>query len=668
MAYPTSVSVYIDFVTNAFTDAATWTNVTQWVCGPIEVRYGRDSQVGEFQPGTGRTTLLNNDARFDPSNTSSPYYPNLTPRRRIKVESVVSGITYPLSYGWLTGWPQSFQGRKHATVDIEWVDGLAMLARVPLPDSVWDYRIRSLSPGPYAWYKLGDTTSLAVDSSGNARHGRYFVYEGYQASFSGSFAPDPVVQAGAADTVIPASGRPGVNWAQMQASVGQPLSGIVGTARTPCLVTGGDTLSLPSVSSWSVETWVLFRQAFPLQIDGSTNPTTPMDQPVVTWGHPAIEPWWELGVLGSSAKPYMVVYDASGASLAHAWNKALDDRVVHHVVWVNNAGTVSVYVDGVNISTTMSVAGYTPPKVQATVNYASWSPDGLQSTLGDIIFWNRALSGTEIAANFYAGMYGNLFGSATTTSGIGISQALQMAGWNLATTIGATTTGLQVDPGVPAGRRVNDYIRDIVTSEQGMFYQQPDGKLVFYGRDWPIALTRAVGIQYTVSDGAVATLGYENTSYRMDDGLMGNDVTVTFKGGVQRSQSASSVAAYGVIDSSVSTVLSSAADAKEVANLLVAQSGTPPTIQPTVTLRPNTLAEFAMCLVAEPGTRVSLRHHRADGTAWTDEVLVGSVEHRIEPMSGGEWVTTWGMIVADDPARPFTFDTSGFDSTHIFWI
>ena len=74
---------------------ATWTDVSTYVRN-ISVNRGRASDLDKFDAGTATVTLSNRYGRFNPMNTSGPYYGTLTPRRPIRVLAnypIIAGAT-----------------------------------------------------------------------------------------------------------------------------------------------------------------------------------------------------------------------------------------------------------------------------------------------------------------------------------------------------------------------------------------------------------------------------------------------------------------------------------------------------------------------------------------------------------------------------------------------
>lgn len=147
--------VYISFTGNSADDPV-WTDVTSYV-REIRTKRGRQRELERWEPGTCTVVFDNRDRRFDPNHTGGPYYPNVLPMRRIKVEVVRSGITYPRFYGFTDGFPQTYD---HAdqTVSLTATDGFKVFASTQLHSayrtSVEGSALRSL------WQLATSTESL----------------------------------------------------------------------------------------------------------------------------------------------------------------------------------------------------------------------------------------------------------------------------------------------------------------------------------------------------------------------------------------------------------------------------------------------------------------------------------------------------------------------------
>lgn len=79
----------------------------------------------------------------------------------------------------MTSWNDQWRWRRLVDTTVTWTDALGLLANHDLPDSVWDYRIKTLVDAGkvVAWYRWDDDDSTAVDTSGNGNHGRYVIGE-----------------------------------------------------------------------------------------------------------------------------------------------------------------------------------------------------------------------------------------------------------------------------------------------------------------------------------------------------------------------------------------------------------------------------------------------------------------------------------------------------------
>lgn len=81
-----------------------WCSVIGRTEGQWTSRRGRQYEVDQVQAGTVTSTLRNDDAAFDPSNTSSPFYPQVTPwrgyRRRMQLPATVNLLTGDQATAW----------------------------------------------------------------------------------------------------------------------------------------------------------------------------------------------------------------------------------------------------------------------------------------------------------------------------------------------------------------------------------------------------------------------------------------------------------------------------------------------------------------------------------------------------------------------------------------
>lgn len=131
--YPT-IKVEIAFASPAPDSSPVWDDVTPYVRG-LSVGRGRGEIFERFDTGVLRLMLDNRDRRFDPSYTSGAYYPNVKPRRPVRVRAQWDSTIYGLFRGNLEDWPQTWQEKgKDALIQVEGVDLFGILNRVEFAD------------------------------------------------------------------------------------------------------------------------------------------------------------------------------------------------------------------------------------------------------------------------------------------------------------------------------------------------------------------------------------------------------------------------------------------------------------------------------------------------------------------------------------------------------
>jgi hypothetical protein len=118
---------------------ASWTSVTSYVLAFGYTR-GRQRQLARIEAGTAYLTLDNADGRFDPENTSSPYYgagTAMRPGKHLRISAQHGGLTYDLFYGMVTAWrPEELSRAGSPIVRVEAADMIAWIAR---GDFSWNY-------------------------------------------------------------------------------------------------------------------------------------------------------------------------------------------------------------------------------------------------------------------------------------------------------------------------------------------------------------------------------------------------------------------------------------------------------------------------------------------------------------------------------------------------
>jgi hypothetical protein len=126
--------VSVAFATAPLAVTPTWTDISAYVRRIDVQQGGRQNGLDQFQAGTATIELDNSDRRFDPLYTGGAYYPNVLPRKKIRVRVTYSAVTYDLWCGYVDGWPTTGEPSNHLGIcTVTATDGFKMLARKRLP-------------------------------------------------------------------------------------------------------------------------------------------------------------------------------------------------------------------------------------------------------------------------------------------------------------------------------------------------------------------------------------------------------------------------------------------------------------------------------------------------------------------------------------------------------
>ena len=104
------LTVEIAFDSDPFATSQTFSDVSAYI-REFSIDRGRQHDLADYQTGTASVLLNNADDRFNPLNTSSPYYGKISPFRQIKISAVYDGSTRVLFRGFITAYPESFGGQ-----------------------------------------------------------------------------------------------------------------------------------------------------------------------------------------------------------------------------------------------------------------------------------------------------------------------------------------------------------------------------------------------------------------------------------------------------------------------------------------------------------------------------------------------------------------------------
>lgn len=176
--------------------SVSWTDISSQV---IDFSWsgGKEHALNQVERSECSITVNNNTRAFDPTNASSPYYPNLKPRNRIRISLVWNSLTYPMFTGYIKEISVHWEYRSQ--VVIHGVDALALFNQARCYESPWEMEVRKdlralTSSQKVHWYRLGDNSEVCKDVvsgydgtyQGDAETGKPSLIMG---SNDGSFSP-----------------------------------------------------------------------------------------------------------------------------------------------------------------------------------------------------------------------------------------------------------------------------------------------------------------------------------------------------------------------------------------------------------------------------------------------------------------------------------------------
>lgn len=95
----------------------------------VGTQRGKQRDIDDYSTGHAEVELNNQARKYDPNNTSSPYYGNIAPMRQVYVTAVLNGVDYPLFRGYIERWTVDYSEQKLPLAGIEAADAFLLLAR-----------------------------------------------------------------------------------------------------------------------------------------------------------------------------------------------------------------------------------------------------------------------------------------------------------------------------------------------------------------------------------------------------------------------------------------------------------------------------------------------------------------------------------------------------------
>ena len=156
------LTVEVGFDSNPFDNSQSFTDISSYVRS-FATKRGRTNELGQFVAGTCSLVLSNADNRFNPTNTSSPYYDSsnsitkIQPFKVVRISATYDSTTYRIYQGFLDTVPVSFPALgSDSVVQFNCVDAFKIFNGQTLESSGW-----ILGTGGFS--ELGISTTFAYE-------------------------------------------------------------------------------------------------------------------------------------------------------------------------------------------------------------------------------------------------------------------------------------------------------------------------------------------------------------------------------------------------------------------------------------------------------------------------------------------------------------------------
>ena len=113
-----TLTLEIAFDSDPLATSPSYTDISSYL-RTFNINRGRANELGEFVAGNMQFSVSNADNRFNPSNTSSPYYDSsagkskIQPLKRVRLSAVYDSSTYRLFTGFLDTVPVKYLSLIH---------------------------------------------------------------------------------------------------------------------------------------------------------------------------------------------------------------------------------------------------------------------------------------------------------------------------------------------------------------------------------------------------------------------------------------------------------------------------------------------------------------------------------------------------------------------------
>ena len=156
-----TLTVEVAFNSNPLDASPSFTDISAFVRS-FDIKRGRNNELGQFPAGTLQVVLSNADNRFNPTNTTSPYFDSssgktkIQPLKRIRVKALYDSVTYIIFEGFLDTIPVKYPNNgSDSTVILTATDAFRLFQQSTLQG-------RGFRLGLTGFSEVGQSTRLGI--------------------------------------------------------------------------------------------------------------------------------------------------------------------------------------------------------------------------------------------------------------------------------------------------------------------------------------------------------------------------------------------------------------------------------------------------------------------------------------------------------------------------
>ena len=598
------VGVFVSFVDGPYVVEPQWVEITQYV-REINIKRGRENDLQQFPAGSANLTLDNRTRLFDPFNTAGTYYGNLKPRRQIKIVGQYAGVTYPIFRGYIAGFPVTYvSAGKDSTVNIDCFDLMGLLAAETLQGNQLLKYMLSLSPTYLMPLDQKVVTSETTNASGVVTQ-RISTYNNLGSAKLGGVTRNMF-----------SDERPN-------------LYGVI--SQQPSMIP-------------AVDTQCVYREGSEIGTLGEdlSGSVASRNCSVVFWfsNERSVAKTFLIG--GTNSRSFSITIDSSNRILAGFGSAScvtttvISDNEPRMIAVTNeDNGTVSIYIDGINVSGTQTIS--TGNDFTFPLNYfrMAFNSPGWAEKYQYVAFYEKKLSASEISK-----MYNLARGSSIETI------ATRLSNYMSATSISSNLYSISpnLDVVVNEIETTNQSLLPVldktIKSEDGNRFVDASGILKFVDQQVWASNDSAIPQMTFTDTGTGVYYDYASLQLGYDADQVRNDIKIAGSFELVGTASANdSINSVGIASDTYDTAIAYKSDADSLANYLVTVYKNPKLrVEPFIVKgQRNPTYDWQRILSLELFDRFTIQRTPSVGSAVSQDMLLQSIEHRITTST---WETT----------------------------